>query len=403
MEVAEPPCSGSGHTATSLLRLVAPPPGSAASLRTGPVSPVDPYLRLKFEGGRFEGHAMPVDVLAEFVTMQDLVQVVARQMFLKANPTRVRAPRGFNGACKLHLAATEPNCFTADLVLASHQPQAEHWAMFDDARAWTMKALHAAAAAGPPPPDVPDALGLLSQLGRHLVDQEIIGVSGNGKSATLDARARSSMQAWAPEDYRYEAELEGEVVAVDEARERFTLSVGAGRFDVPLLLEHATVVNEAMRERPIRRVLVKGSLLVRKSRLETLESFLVLDADRASEVTPLWDRIEDLHSRLRDGWLDGRGVAISAAVAERTRRLVGRLLVDHDDAPAPRIYPTDTGGIQLEWDLRGWSAELLVEKEEILGEALHLADGRESARAFSTETSEQGLAAPLASWLRSLQ
>jgi hypothetical protein len=50
---------------------------------------------------------------------------------------------------------------------------------------------------------------------------------------------------------------------------------------------------------------------------------------------------------LRDGWLDGEGVALSLDLLTRVGAWFDEYL--NDDTPLPRLYPTPEGGVEAEW------------------------------------------------------
>lgn len=74
------------------------------------------FLKVTFDGGRFAKHSVPVTVLAELTTLQQLVLRVARHLYFQHHGERKRVPQGFTEASQLHLRASVPNCFTAELL-----------------------------------------------------------------------------------------------------------------------------------------------------------------------------------------------------------------------------------------------------------------------------------------------
>lgn len=58
-------------------------------------------------------------------------------------------------------------------------------------------------------------------------------------------------------------------------------------------------------------------------------------------------RLDEL-ARLSDGWLDGKGRALRPDALH----VLEMLLATADDAPLPRpgIFPTEVGGLHVEWD-----------------------------------------------------
>ena len=71
--------------------------------------------------------------------------------------------------------------------------------------------------------------------------------------------------------------------------------------------------------------------------------------------TPFYDRLTEL-SKLKAGWLDGRGNALSADALKSASVLGAALPMD----VSLRIYPTETGGVSLEWDDQHGGHEIVV-------------------------------------------
>lgn len=80
-------------------------------------------------------------------------------------------------------------------------------------------------------------------------------------------------------------------------------------------------------------------------------------------------QLEDLR-KLEDGWLDGEGVAPPAEGLEWLADAFGKHYPE--ELPLPRIYPTPTGGAQLEWRFgsHGVNVEVEVDLTTGIGEWL---------------------------------
>lgn len=74
--------------------------------------------------------------------------------------------------------------------------------------------------------------------------------------------------------------------------------------------------------------------------------------------TPFYDRLTEL-SKLKDGWLDGEAKAPSMA-ALKTASVLGPAL---PGSIAPRVYPTEAGGVSLEWDDQHGGHEIEVQPD----------------------------------------
>ena len=77
--------------------------------------------------------------------------------------------------------------------------------------------------------------------------------------------------------------------------------------------------------------------------------------------TPFYDRLTEL-TRLEDGWLDGHGKSPTSE-AIRSASVLGAAL---PVAITPRAYPTEEGGIALEWSDRHGSHEIEVQPDGLL-------------------------------------
>ena len=77
--------------------------------------------------------------------------------------------------------------------------------------------------------------------------------------------------------------------------------------------------------------------------------------------TPFYDRLTEL-AQLKDGWLDGRGKSPTSE-AIRSASVLGAAL---PVVITPRVYPTEEGGVALEWSDRHGSHEIEVQPDGLL-------------------------------------
>ncbi len=93
----------------------------------------------------------------------------------------------------------------------------------------------------------------------------------------------------------------------------------------------------------------------RQNRLQSLESVEHITPLEPLDVTARLDEFR----RLRDGWLEGKGVAPSHNGLDWLATTFDRYFPD--DLPLPQIYPTAEGGIQAEWSLGSNEVSLEVD------------------------------------------
>lgn len=97
-----------------------------------------------------------------------------------------------------------------------------------------------------------------------------------------------------------------------------------------------------------------------------------MSASTEQDLAVVRARLKELGA-LRDGWLDGRGVAPTRESIRFCGELLG-LLVTTWDLPAPHLYPTEEGGIQAEWTFGAWEVEAVFDfaKQVIVAGAVNI-------------------------------
>ena len=94
-------------------------------------------------------------------------------------------------------------------------------------------------------------------------------------------------------------------------------------------------------------------------RLESVEEIVALDPlDVPSRLCEL--------RRLKNGWLDGEGVAPAPDFLDWLAGTFDRLYPD--ELPLPHIYPTVEGGVQAEWSLSSHEVSLSIDFATRAGE-----------------------------------
>lgn len=76
-------------------------------------------------------------------------------------------------------------------------------------------------------------------------------------------------------------------------------------------------------------------------------------------------RLDDLRV-LKDGWLDGAGIALPSAGLDWLTGAFEELYPD--DVPLPYLYPTESGGVRAEWSLEGFEVSLEIDLSGKVGE-----------------------------------
>jgi hypothetical protein len=96
-------------------------------------------------------------------------------------------------------------------------------------------------------------------------------------------------------------------------------------------------------------------------------------------------------ARIQDGWLDGHGLAVAKHVLQWTSEKFIPL-IDSDGIAPPHLYPTEEGGIEMEWILGGNDISLTLtpadEGMEIYGHVLRKGTSMYFAESFEPSEHE---------------
>lgn len=311
------------------------------------------FLTIRFDGGRFRDHTAPVQTLGELVTIERLLAITAKRLYLEAHPERKRTPKGFADAARLILTATERNCWTAELAHApptwkSDDP-ADH-EIFEQARDTIMDVIGSVAAGTTPPLLLADeADRLLSRLGALLRNDEVVTFKNPAaREASVDFQTRMRLARRAGVALVVEKELEGEVTAVDASNHTFEVSTPDGDVEIRLTPDRRDEVLKALDERPVAVVRFGCRLSLATKKVEEIMYLEFDDHPRADEIRLAWRRLEELKA-ITAGWLDGEGAIISWTAIGWAREVVARVLANEAAVAKPGLFPTPEGGVRAEW------------------------------------------------------
>lgn len=357
--------------------------------KTSKVEPVIlDFLRPKLTGSRFEGHAIPLELLKDLSAIEDLIVELAKWQFLRNHPDRKRSPRGFTDGVSLQLTNVEEGSAipVIGLVILSQTAGLfghEHQEYFLQARDSLIEAIAAAESEDHRTIRVlmPDrALSFFDRIGRSLQSDECMAFSytGSEKTGKLTKATRRSLVFASSKnaDVTEEISVRASVYEADAIGMTFQVLLDDGRKVAgSMSSDLADTVIEALKayKTDKSKVLIQG--IGRYSKTNRLERIDSVDQIQLLDPRDIATRLDEF-KQLRDGWLDGKGVApnansldwLAAALEANTP----------DDAELPYLYPTETGGVLVEWATDGSELSLDVNLEERTGE-WHVMD-------FSTDT-----------------
>ncbi len=332
------------------------------------------FLRSTYEGARFAGGRVPVEVLGDLTALRELLVDFARLIFLEERPDRSRFPRGYLESTALWLTGIEDG--SAALLL--ERPATEVLPLdiesdpFEDARDRLLEAVEAAAQGHVAMRPMPSKLlKRFNQIGRGLRPGEHLEfVSPTGaRRATYDHEVRRRLvEDVAPvlDDFI----AIGPVVAVELDKGSIRVQTETGPVDAAYPEDADKDVRGLLQGQPASGRYVDGAIPVRAVGTGLFRRGLLVrfDADELEVVE--FDRTGDFASlvkevtailRLPEGWLDGEGEPVAEDIAEHF--LVVMVGIADAGFSKPFVYPTPTGGLRAEWTFPDSEAVCEVDRD----------------------------------------
>lgn len=351
----------------------------------------NPFFRPELHGERFASHEVPLEVLKDFAAFEEMLIEVAKREYLADHPGRMRIPRGFTKGVEVRLAAIESGSAILALVLAgiSIGDETEYITRAQEKIVNTIASIEK----GEQPQLPPELLRYFDRFGRSLHKGERISfprADGGETSLTPEIREKL-LRASEAEEWTEEALLEGRVSATDMADGEFKLELRDGtKLRAPLERQHNSTVLAAMAEyNSNRMVAVKGVL--RKDKRGILKSLDSVEHVTILDPLDVETRLAEL-AALKDGWLNGNGVALDKAGLMALSDEFERNF--DSELPLPYIYPTPEGGVLAEWSLGEWavSLEIQIPSQSAQFQALNLTTNASRDFALSLGDNSSGWA-----------
>ncbi|WP_336649093.1 hypothetical protein [Microbacterium sp. MMO-10] len=327
--------------------------------------------RVRLTGARFEAGRLPVDSLAELQKYQQVVRIAAEAEWLQAHPGE-QLPDDFSESVSLTIERIDKGSADVFLAFEQHQVYVEYQVEAQDAA----DAIIVAAYSDAPIPDLPSLTTkqdvefreVVASIGSTLVEGQSIefypdGTDSSPVSITIETHKDAVVRLSGIEDFLVEPapseqkpglevaeeSLVGRVTALDADRMRFTLTLADGEEvhgfykNLPGLLEDFRKLVNSTAEGPLTRI--TGDLQTRGTKL-----FRFWETSSVEQVefddTAWGARLREF-TALRAGWDGGSALQISATALDAAQKLLQG--VDRAQLQAPGVFPTDEGGVLIEW------------------------------------------------------
>ncbi|WP_156943905.1 hypothetical protein [Roseivivax isoporae] len=320
---------------------------------------------LKYVGRRFANARLPLDVLSDLPALRDLIAALAKQEFRKKNPDRQRVPQGFDKAISFALIEIEEGSAVPKLSLENEVAQQSLPNIGDEmeeivARAFERVAkIYDNAAHDMFPQALPqDVIRALSKLGANIQDDERIEFQGqvgrDGKVVSLDSFRRKNLLTRIRETYTKEFEGIGNLTGIDATNNAIQVQTEQyGELRLPL--EGVSLPVEQFDGHLFS--LVEFSVSIA---LDAHDEFKAVENVHSVDLVRPYDeavmrcvrRLQEL-SKIEKGWLgEGQGEQLVHLAGMRATQFI---FTRADLSELFRIFPTEDGGISVEFDKDGWS------------------------------------------------
>ena len=353
---------------------------------------IQDFLRPKLLGERFEDHSIPLELLGDLAVLESMIIEVAKWRYKKDHPDRKRSPRKFTEGISLTLTSIDEGsaipvfalCLSGGYLLAP--PQLDY---FEQARDAIVDAIHAAAENKPPTEYLPiKGLVYFDRLGRSLLEGEAIEFttrfSGSPARLTKETRLRLLRAADVTERSE-EVHLRGAIHAINQDTMTFEMMLPDGsKLSGPISNPLFDSIFEAFNGyRQGVKVQLDGvgkfNRSERLQRIESIEHVTLLDP---LDLPSQFDELEVL----KDGWLDGKGLAPTAEGLGWLARAFNENY--SDNLSLPYVYPVAEGGVRFEWSIGPQDVSLEIDLLRRSGDwhTLNFDTDEEEARLLNLET-----------------
>ena len=334
------------------------------------------FARLRFAGGRFDSHTIPLEVLPDLAAYRKLIVEVAKMLFKQRMGTRVRVPKGFEDSFMIGLAEVQggnsavvvmPRLPAAarpvpqqSLGFAANQPSfcPPQYPEFDEARDYIVKLIDSVGTTGQVPNAFPVELaGFFNSFGQSLQHDEFVELGfGGANPVRYDTFIRKKIVL--SRETTYENAVDDQFMlngGVSAAGTIHVLDANGSNYDFQPSTEFEF---KKAYQRTTETVRLVGTGLYDKSeRLKRLIAVNILYSEGGA-IQPFKSRLEEI-AATSAGWYDGENPAPTPVAVEAMRQFLEAISLL--SSPLPHLYPIPSGGVVAEWSLGAWEASAEVD------------------------------------------
>ena len=349
--------------------------------------PSSEFMKLEFQGRRFEGGELPLDILRDLTALKGMVLEVAKWKFREDHPERKRSPKGLTRDIDLKIIRIDSGSAVPVLGLCSTQSQGNfdiglpYQKYFEDSASLIIQSIEAEELGQDQKAEdaLPNKyLAYFDRVGRNLQEEESLRFifSARNEEATLTQDIRRALLSRSRiKELTQQVALRGSIPEADQERMTFELQqIYGSKIGGRMNLQHLdTIVDAFAGYLDGTKVYVEGigkySQENRLLSLELIEQINILDP------LDVPARLNEMKN-LTDDWASGmQALNTTETLASRAPNHEGldwlAAVFEQlypDSLTNPYAYPTLEGGVQIEWSIGRYEATLEINLEERRGE-----------------------------------
>jgi hypothetical protein len=307
----------------------------------------EPFIQPRFVGPRFEGHTLPLSAAKDLAAYEELVLELAKHLFRQKQTDRVRVPKGFAQGFSLHIERIDDGSAMPALVamilgsLMTDLPPE-----IIDSKNLINTVIATEAEQAFPSAFPKEFYSYFNRIGRSLEEGEYIEwlpESPTNKTVLTPAKRKRLVIAHR-ETYEKEVNVVGLVEELNAPKRTGTLRtldkepVGFA-YDDPFFADLKTALGSSTMH-----VRLKGvGIFDVNERLSAVKEIEQVDALAHYKLTSGIDAL----ALLKDGWLEGNGVALKNGYLIWLSNEVTKAFPESLEYPA--VVPTEDGNVVFEW------------------------------------------------------
>lgn len=331
---------------------------------------------LRYVGARFEGHRLPLDVLPDLSAFRDLLVSFVKAEWRAAHTQRERLPKGFEKSIAFDLVGIKDGSAVpqlewdrdiAQLLLPDFKDELE--ALVETAYTKVLDLIDGASSPAGAIELTSENVRALNKFGSGLLSDEKIEFpdsrGADGNVVYLDTYRRKRLITRGRDSYQTRFEDIGKLLgsSIDPSGTVGTITINTsdyGAISVPMLPERVRDDFDGYIEADVQfRLMIELGSDDTFRRVVEVYDLDVIDAKVVADLAACRERITSLLS-LSDGWHSGFGRSPTHAAAATASRLLARR---PGMAGTYRIFPTDLGGLLLEFTRHGWDYSIEISPE----------------------------------------